>query len=79
MYNTIIKTGICSYGMSGKLFHAPFVEAHPGFELSGIVERNNNDSRERYPGSKLYRSVEELIADDNLQLIVVNTPTHFTL
>ena len=76
MYNTIIKTGICSYGMSGKLFHAPFVEAHPGFELSGIVERNNNDSRERYPGSKLYRSVEELIADDNLQLIVVNTPTH---
>ena len=76
MYNTIIKTGICSYGMSGKLFHAPFVEAHPGFELSGIVERNNNDSREKYPGSKLYRSVEELIADDNLQLIVVNTPTH---
>ena len=76
MYNTIIKTGICSYGMSGKLFHAPFVEAHPGFELSGIVERNNNDSRERYPHAKLYRSVEDLIADDNLQLIVVNTPTH---
>ncbi|MGZ8559925.1 MAG: Gfo/Idh/MocA family oxidoreductase [Chitinophagaceae bacterium] len=76
MNNRIIKTGICSYGMSGKLFHAPFVEAHPGFELSGIVERNNNDSRERYPGSKLYRSVEELIADNNLQLIIVNTPTH---
>ncbi len=73
---SIIKTGICSYGMSGKLFHAPFVEAHPGFELSGIVERNNNDSRERYPNTKLFRSVEELIADNNLQLIIVNTPTH---
>ncbi|MBL7745691.1 MAG: Gfo/Idh/MocA family oxidoreductase [Chitinophagaceae bacterium] len=71
-----IKTGICSYGMSGKLFHAPFIEAHPGFELSAIVERNNNDSRERYPGSKLYRSVEELCADKELQLIIVNTPTH---
>lgn len=71
-----IKTGICSYGMSGKLFHAPFLEAHPGFELLAIVERNNNDSRERYPNSILYRSVEELCADEKLELIVVNTPTH---
>lgn len=73
---SIIKTGICSYGMSGKLFHAPFIEAHPGYELSAIVERNNTGSRERYPTSKLYRSVEELCADKELQLIVVNTPTH---
>lgn len=72
----VIKTGICSYGMSGKLFHAPFIEAHPGYELSAIVERNNNDSKERYPNAKLYRSVEELCADKELQLIVVNTPTH---
>ncbi len=75
----IIKTGICSYGMSGKLFHAPFIHAHPGYELSGIVERNNQDSRERYPNSKLYRSVEELCADKNLDLVVVNTPTHLHL
>jgi len=72
----IIKTGICSYGMSGKLFHAPFVQNHPGYELTGIVERHNNDSRERYPRSKLYRSVDELVADDSIQLIIVNTPTH---
>ncbi len=72
----IIKTGICSYGMSGRLFHAPFIDAHPGYELSAIVERHNNDSREKYPGAKLVRSVEELCADKDLQLIVVNTPTH---
>jgi predicted dehydrogenase len=72
----VIKTGICSYGMSGKLFHGPFIHAHPGYELSAIVERHNNDSRERYPDTKLYRSVEELCTDKDLQLIVVNTPTH---
>ena len=76
MSATIIKAGICSYGMSGKLFHAPFLEAHPGYELSAIVERNNFDSGERYPNVKLYRSVEELCTDSALQLIVVNTPTH---
>ncbi len=71
-----VSTGICSYGMSGKLFHAPFIEAHPGYVLSAIVERHNNDSKESYPNAKLYRSVEELCADKDLQLIVVNTPTH---
>ena len=73
---SFIRTGICSYGMSGKLFHAPFIHAHPGYELSAIVERHNHDSKERYPEAKLYRSVDELCADKELQLIVVNTPTH---
>jgi predicted dehydrogenase len=79
MATTPIKTGICSYGMSGKLFHAPFIQAHPGFELSAIVERHKNDSRLLYPQSVLYKSVEELIADAAIELVVVNTPvqTHF--
>ena len=72
----VIKTGICSYGMSGKLFHAPFIQSHPGYELSAIVERTKEESRERYPQSKLYRSVEEMNADEDLELIIVNTPTY---
>ena len=78
MFNkgSIIKTGICSFGMSGKLFHAPFIVAYPGFELSAIVERHNNESREKYPDAKLYRSVDDLCSDKDLELIVVNTPTH---
>lgn len=81
MYNkeNIIRTGVCSYGMSGKLFHAPFIQNHPGFELTAITERSKNESKQRYPNAKLYRSVEELIADQSLQLIIVNTPvqTHY--
>lgn len=73
---SIINAGVCSFGMSGKLFHAPFIGNHPNYKLCGIVERHNNDSRERYPQSRLYRSVDELIADDSIDLVVVNTPTH---
>lgn len=72
----IIQCGICSYGMSGKLFHAPFIHAHPGYALAAVVERHNHDSKERYPEARLYRSVEEMCADTSLELIVVNTPTH---
>ena len=44
--------------------------------MTAIVERHKNDSKEKYPDAKLYRSAEELCADKDLQLIVVNTPTH---
>jgi len=71
-----VKTGICSYGLSGRVFHAPFINAHPGFELTAIVERHNNDTREKYPHSKLYRSVEELCANKDIQLIIINTPSY---
>ncbi|ANH83259.1 oxidoreductase [Niabella ginsenosidivorans] len=74
-----IVAGIASFGMSGKLFHAPFIEANPHYELRAIVERHKEDSRERYPNSKLYRSFEELLADPEIELVIVNTPvqTHF--
>jgi len=79
MISVPVKTGICSYGMSGKLFHAPFIQSHPGYELTAIVERNKDESRERYPGSTLYRSFEEMLSDRSIQLIIVNTPvqTHY--
>lgn len=74
-----INAGIASYGMSGKLFHAPFLEAHPHYNLAAILERHKEESRVKYPNSKLYRSFEELIADKSIQLVVINTPvqTHF--
>ncbi|HEY1017574.1 MAG TPA: Gfo/Idh/MocA family oxidoreductase [Sediminibacterium sp.] len=74
-----IKTAILSFGMSGKVFHAPFIHLHPGFELVGIWERSKTDSLAFYPGIRIYRSLEEILADDSIELVVVNTPTatHF--
>ncbi len=77
--NRKIKTGIASYGMSGKLFHAPFIDGHDGFELTAVVERSKDEARGRYPQVRRYRSFDELTADPQLELIVVNTPdtTHY--
>jgi predicted dehydrogenase len=75
----VIKTGVCSYGMSGQVFHAPFLHVNPGFEFTAVVERSKNLAQERYPDVKVYRSLEEMLADKSLELIVVNTPnyTHY--
>ncbi len=75
----IIKTGVCSYGMSGTVFHVPFLHVHPGFEFTAVLERSKNLAKEKYPDVKVYRSLEEMLQDSSLDLIVVNTPnyTHF--
>jgi predicted dehydrogenase len=65
--------------MSGKVFHAPFISINPGFNLYGVWERSGNNAEEKYPSIKTFRSLEELLSDDNIELVVVNTPsvTHF--
>ena len=74
-----IKTGICSYGMSGKLFHAPFIHLHKGYELYAACERSTKEIKEKYPLVISYSTIEELMADDNIELMIINTPnyTHF--
>jgi scyllo-inositol 2-dehydrogenase (NADP+) len=76
-----IKTGLMAYGMSGRVFHAPFIYAHPGFELSAVVERHEKKMAGRYPGIISYDQTEELLNDEQIELIIVNTPnnTHFDL
>lgn len=73
-----IKTALLSYGMSGRVFHAPFLELHEGFELTGSWERSKKLIQQDYPDVKSYSSLEELLADD-IELVVVNTPveTHY--
>ena len=75
----MIHVALASFGMSGKVFHAPFITHHPHFQLSAVVERHNNESKELYPQSRLYRSVEEMLQDPIIDLVVVNTPvqTHY--
>jgi len=74
-----IKTAILSYGMSGEVFHAPLIHAHPGFELTTVVQRTRNTAKEHYASCKVVRSVDEVIADPAIELVIVNTPNelHF--
>jgi len=73
-----IKTALLSYGMSGKVFHAPFLELHEGFELLGSWERSKQLIQLDYPDVKSFATLEEVLQSD-ADLVIVNTPTgtHF--
>ena len=68
--------GIIGYGLSAKTFHIPFVNAVSDFNLYAIVQRSpkpDDDASKDHPSVKLYRSVEELVKDDKVQVVVVTT------
>lgn len=75
----IIKTTLLSYGMSGKIFHAPFLDLHPGFEMTGSWERSKKLIQQDFPELKSYPSLESILEDEQVELVIVNTPidTHF--
>jgi scyllo-inositol 2-dehydrogenase (NADP+) len=74
-----INTALCSFGMSGWVFHAPFLEVNPGFKFYGVWERSKKLAQEKYPGVKSFNTLESMLADGEIELVIVNTPnyTHF--
>jgi len=75
----MIKTALVSFGMSGRVFHAPFIHLNPNFMLAGAWERSSKNIQSVYPGVTSYASYEEILTDPSIDLVVVNSPndTHF--
>jgi len=79
--NDAIGVGLIGFGMAGQVFHAPIITATPGFKLAAIFARSGDRARELYPATRVVRSLDELLSDPAVELIVVATPTpsHFDL
>jgi predicted dehydrogenase len=76
---TPINTALCSFGMSGLVFHSPFLSINPHFNFYAVWERTKNLAQEKFPQVKTYRTLEAMLADDLVELVIVNTPnyTHY--
>ena len=83
---TPIKVGIIGYGFSTKCFHVPFISVHPDLEIVAFVQRSEapKDPGSAQPGShctvdhpsvKHYRSVDQLVADPDVDLVIVCSQT----
>ncbi|SFF55825.1 Predicted dehydrogenase [Thermoflexibacter ruber] len=72
-----IRVGLACYGMSGSIFHAPLLSVDKRFVISKIVERNTEKSRQKYPYVSVVKSFDEILKDESIDLVVVNTPNQF--
>lgn len=77
-----IRTGIIGYGLSGRVFHAPFIDVVEGFELTKISTENPSGIKlvkQRYPETEIVSGAEDIINDENIDLVIVTSPNivHF--
>jgi predicted dehydrogenase len=65
--------------MSGLVFHSPFLSINPHFNFYAVWERTKDLAHEKFPEVKTYRTLEAMLADDLVELVIVNTPnyTHY--
>jgi predicted dehydrogenase len=76
-----IGVGIIGFGLGGRVFHAPFVNAVTGLRLAAILQRKGEEAARTYPAAQIVRSLDEMLANGAIELVVVTTPnaTHFDL
>lgn len=81
MTETAIDCGLIGFGLGGRAFHAPFLTAVPGLRLRAVLERTGDEAAKIYPGTKIVRTLEELLEISTIRLIAISTPndTHFSM
>ncbi len=75
----MIDVGLVGFGLGGRCFHAPVIEAVEGLRLATIVQRTGDEAKRAYPHARIARSLDELLGIETTQLVVIATPnqTHF--
>lgn len=77
----MIRVGMIGYGLAGKVFHAPLIDAVEGLELAAVATSRSAELATDWPGARGVFDPQALIADPELDLIVVASPndTHAPL
>ena len=71
-----IKLGVVGYGVGGRYFHTPFVEAAEGVELAGVVTRSpvrRAEVEQDWPGVAVFGSLGDLLAS-GVDAVTITTP-----
>jgi len=71
-----IRVGVVGFGLAGRIFHTAVIQATAGLELAAVVQRSGDDAKKEYPEARLARSVEEMLSDVGIRLVVIATPSY---
>jgi scyllo-inositol 2-dehydrogenase (NADP+) len=69
-----IQVGLIGFGFAGRIFQSTVIEAVEGLELAAIVQRSGSEAATAFPHVKILHSVEDLLKDSSIRLVVIATP-----
>ena len=73
----MVNTAVIGYGYAGRAFHTYLVSLADGLNLYAIATRNaerREAAHQAYPNAKSYQTIDEVITDDAVDLVVLATP-----
>ena len=81
MKTQTLNVGLIGYGMAGRIFHAPLIQATPGLELTAVISGDADKVRADLPEVEVLPKAAALFARPEIDLVVIATPndTHFPL
>jgi predicted dehydrogenase len=71
-----VRLGVVGYGVGGRCFHTPFIEAAEGIELAGVVTRSPQrraEVAEDWPDVPVFDSLAALL-DSGVDAVTITTP-----
>lgn len=69
-----ITAGLVGYGFSAATFHAPVLACVDGLCLAAVVTSRPERALARWPGLRTYRCLDELLADAEVELVIITSP-----
>ncbi len=69
----IINAAVIGFGLSGRVFHAPFLHMNPGLRLHTIMT-SGRKARKIYPDVNVVDNYDAVLNDPTIDLIVICTP-----
>ncbi len=72
---------MASFGMSGQVFHGPFLKTNPGYEVVSVLERSKTLSQKLFSQAVIVDDYNKILGNPDIELVIVNTPDrlHFEM
>jgi predicted dehydrogenase len=74
----VLNVGIVGFGLSGRVFHSPFIHVSEKYNLKTIVS-SNDSALKKFPYVNVIRNYDELLKDNDIDIVILATPNklHF--
>jgi len=72
----VLNVGIVGFGLSGQVFHTPFIDVNPDFNLHTIVSTGTL-AADKYASAHITPSFDELLSNPEIDVVIICSPNSF--
>lgn len=72
-----IQTALIGYGLSGQVFHAPFLKTMPQYELVAVSTSKAEKAKQELGDVTVVATPEDIVQDKEIELVIITAPNEY--